>query len=387
MLPFSWSKAPSLDIRKRRLIRRNHSRARSSLNAHVAERHPPFHREPSNRFARIFDNVSSSAISADLPTDPQRQVLCSYTFRQSSADADQHRFRLALRQTLRGQHVLDLRGPNPKCQRSKSAMRTGMAVATNNRHSRLRQSKFRPDDVDDTLLRRIHIKQRHFEFFTVLLQGLNLPGSDRISDGCASRRGRDVVIHGRDRAMWLANFAPSRPQPIKCLRRSNFMHQVQVDVQQRQPPCRRGYHVLIPNFFEKCAFFGHTSMNDRGLRPVFMPQDSLPTKTSVGPLPVRARALHFRCSSLVAAGYHSYSHPSSRVIAPDRFKGNGMLNGKRIAVVLPAYNAEKTLEATVRELPDLVDIRILVDDHSSDRTVEVAHQLGLQFYVHDQNYG
>ena len=64
-----------------------------------------------------------------------------------------------------------------------------------------------------------------------------------------------------------------------------------------------------------------------------------------------------------------------------------MLNGKRIAVVLPAYNAEKTLEATVRELPDLVDIRILVDDHSSDRTVEIAHRLGLQLYVHNRNYG
>ncbi len=64
-----------------------------------------------------------------------------------------------------------------------------------------------------------------------------------------------------------------------------------------------------------------------------------------------------------------------------------MINGKSIAVVLPAYNAEKTLEATVRELPDLVDIRILVDDHSSDRTVEVAHRLGLQYYVHDKNYG
>ena len=64
-----------------------------------------------------------------------------------------------------------------------------------------------------------------------------------------------------------------------------------------------------------------------------------------------------------------------------------MINGKRIAVVLPAYNAEKTLEATVRELPDLVDIRILVDDHSSDRTVEVAKQLGLQFFVHNANYG
>ncbi len=64
-----------------------------------------------------------------------------------------------------------------------------------------------------------------------------------------------------------------------------------------------------------------------------------------------------------------------------------MINGKHIAVVLPAYNAEKTLEATVRDLPDLVDIRILVDDHSSDRTVEVAHRLGLQFFVHDRNYG
>jgi glycosyltransferase involved in cell wall biosynthesis len=64
-----------------------------------------------------------------------------------------------------------------------------------------------------------------------------------------------------------------------------------------------------------------------------------------------------------------------------------MINGKRIAVVLPAYNAEKTLEATVRELPELVDVCILVDDHSSDRTVEIAHRLGLQYFVHDRNYG
>jgi glycosyltransferase involved in cell wall biosynthesis len=64
-----------------------------------------------------------------------------------------------------------------------------------------------------------------------------------------------------------------------------------------------------------------------------------------------------------------------------------MINGKRIAVVLPAYNAEKTLEATVRELPEMVDIRILVDDHSSDRTVEIAGRLGLPFFVHDRNYG
>jgi glycosyltransferase involved in cell wall biosynthesis len=64
-----------------------------------------------------------------------------------------------------------------------------------------------------------------------------------------------------------------------------------------------------------------------------------------------------------------------------------MINGKHIAVVLPAYNAEKTLELTVRELPDLVDTCILVDDHSSDGTVRVAKDLGIPFFVHDKNYG
>jgi glycosyltransferase involved in cell wall biosynthesis len=64
-----------------------------------------------------------------------------------------------------------------------------------------------------------------------------------------------------------------------------------------------------------------------------------------------------------------------------------MLNGKRIAVVMPAYNAEKTLRATVDELPEIVDVRILVDDFSADRTVEVARALGLVHFLHNKNYG
>jgi glycosyltransferase involved in cell wall biosynthesis len=68
-----------------------------------------------------------------------------------------------------------------------------------------------------------------------------------------------------------------------------------------------------------------------------------------------------------------------------------MINGKRIAVVMPAYNAERTLEATLSELPEIVDIRILVDDRSSDRTVELARKLApsadLRVFQHDRNYG
>jgi len=65
-----------------------------------------------------------------------------------------------------------------------------------------------------------------------------------------------------------------------------------------------------------------------------------------------------------------------------------MLEGKKIFVVMPAYNAARTLSQTFRELPHaIVDGVLLVDDHSSDSTVELAHQLGLTTFVHESNIG
>jgi glycosyltransferase involved in cell wall biosynthesis len=64
-----------------------------------------------------------------------------------------------------------------------------------------------------------------------------------------------------------------------------------------------------------------------------------------------------------------------------------LINGKKIVVVLPAYNAERTLEQTIRELTDIVDERILVDDHSSDATAELGRKLGLTVIVHPKNRG
>ena len=64
-----------------------------------------------------------------------------------------------------------------------------------------------------------------------------------------------------------------------------------------------------------------------------------------------------------------------------------MIDRKQIAVVMPAYNAAKTLVQTVAELPDVIDIKILVDDGSSDETVRTAEKLGLKVFAHDQNYG
>jgi len=66
-----------------------------------------------------------------------------------------------------------------------------------------------------------------------------------------------------------------------------------------------------------------------------------------------------------------------------------MIKGKKIIVVLPAYNAARTLERTYAEIPlEMVDEVILVDDGSSDATVEIARKLGIEkIIVHEQNRG
>ena len=65
-----------------------------------------------------------------------------------------------------------------------------------------------------------------------------------------------------------------------------------------------------------------------------------------------------------------------------------MLNNKKIVVVLPAYNASKTLETTYNEIPfEFVDDVVLVDDASRDNTAEVARKLGIHTIVHETNQG
>lgn len=66
-----------------------------------------------------------------------------------------------------------------------------------------------------------------------------------------------------------------------------------------------------------------------------------------------------------------------------------MIYGKKVIVVLPAYNAEKTLEITYNEIPfDIVDEVVLVDDASPDNTIEKGKELGIQHIIkHEKNLG
>lgn len=65
-----------------------------------------------------------------------------------------------------------------------------------------------------------------------------------------------------------------------------------------------------------------------------------------------------------------------------------MLNGQKIIVVMPAYNAARTLAKTVAEIPrDIVDEILLVDDASRDETVDLANRLDIKVFRHEQNFG
>ena len=65
-----------------------------------------------------------------------------------------------------------------------------------------------------------------------------------------------------------------------------------------------------------------------------------------------------------------------------------MINGKKVCVIMPAYNAEKTLKKTYDEIPkDIVDDVILTDDASQDETVKLSQELDIKTFVHTGNKG
>jgi glycosyltransferase involved in cell wall biosynthesis len=94
----------------------------------------------------------------------------------------------------------------------------------------------------------------------------------------------------------------------------------------------------------------------------------------------RARSVHGRAILNRRAALDKGGAADDKTVA--------VIDGKRIAVVMPAYNAEKTLRQTYAEVArEFVDDVILVDDKSSDRTIEVAKELGLHVLAHDKNRG
>src|ERR1035441_2942972 len=126
-----------------------------------------------------------------------------------------------------------------------------MAITADNGHAWQRDAQLRADNVHYTLLGRIHIKQRNPKLAAILLQRFNLLGRNRVGDGKAPWSGRNIVIDCRHGTQRLPQTPSIGTQPVKGLWRRHFMHQVQIDIEQRRLPFGSSDYVRVPDFLKQ----------------------------------------------------------------------------------------------------------------------------------------
>ena len=142
---------PAVDVLVGRVVRRDEPGPRAALDAHVADRHPLFHRQRADRLAAVLEDVAGPATDADPGQQGEDDVLGAHAWDEPAIDPDFVGLRVALEQGLGGEDHLDLARPDPERQRSEGAVRARMRVPAHDRHARLGQSHLRADDVDDPL--------------------------------------------------------------------------------------------------------------------------------------------------------------------------------------------------------------------------------------------
>ena len=134
---------------------------------------------------------------------------------------------------MAGQHVFHLAGADAKSQRAECAVRSGVAVAANYRHPGLREAELGADDVHDALAVAVDAQTADAEFGAVGFQLRELFGRDGVDDGQRPVGRRNAVIGGGDGEVGPADSDSTLAQAVEGLGRRDFVHQVQIDVEQR----------------------------------------------------------------------------------------------------------------------------------------------------------
>src|SRR5205814_4005616 len=115
------------------------------------------------------------------------------------------------------------------------------------------ETKLRSDHMNDALRARVDVEEFDAELFAVSAQRLNLFSGDRIFYWQTSIGGRHVVIDCGDGKIGPAHGTISRTQSIERLGRSNFVDEMQIDVEQRRLVLSGAHYMRIPDFFKECA--------------------------------------------------------------------------------------------------------------------------------------
>ncbi len=236
----------------------DHASARAALDGHVADRHALFHRQGADGGAGVLEHMPRAAANADFGNQGQDDVFGRDAGHKYSIDANFAGLGFALEQALGGQDVFDFTGADSEGQRAKRAVRGGVTVAADDGHAGLGEAEFRADDVNNASVRAGHAVQGDAEFSGVGLHLLDLGGGQGVCNRCKAptalvgvgRGGRDGVVHRGDGFLGAADFESTLAQAGKSLGRGDFMHEVQVDIEDGRGIGLFGDNVGVPEFFE-----------------------------------------------------------------------------------------------------------------------------------------
>jgi len=190
------------------------------------------------------------AREADRRDERQHQVLGGHPAVQPAGDLHPARLRRPLEQALGGQDLLHFRRADAEGQRAESAVGGGVAVAANHGHAGLGEALLGTDDVHHALVLAVHAVAGNAEVLAVLFELLELFGGNRVGDRQGTGGGGDAVIGGGDGLSGAPHLQAALAQSLKRLGRSDFVHQVQVDVQQGRSARLFVDNVSVPHLFK-----------------------------------------------------------------------------------------------------------------------------------------
>ena len=230
------SKSAGANSRPRRyairgFVRGDHAGPSPRFDRHVADGHPLFHGQGSNRLAGVLDAIARAAVRGELTDEIQDQILGRDARRQFAIDANLHRLGQRLQQGLRGQHMFDFAGADAKGQRPERAVRGRVAVAADDRHAGLGQSQLGSDHVYDSLLAVPQVVQFDAEFLAVFAQRVDLLLRNHIQNWQRAVGRGDVMIGRGDGQFWSPHLASRESQTLEGLGAGDLVDQVSVDVQ------------------------------------------------------------------------------------------------------------------------------------------------------------
>ena len=165
--------------------------------------------------------------------------------------------------------MFDLARTDPEGERTKRAMRGGMAVATDQSGAGQGKTLFRPDDMDDALFGRDLVEQFDAEFGCVAAECGELVRTFRIGDRQArairigTGGGRQIMVGHSKREIGAAHLTSGNPKTFECLGTRHLVNEVAIDIDQTGSIIATRNNVRVPDLFVEGAGCGHDAAHIR----------------------------------------------------------------------------------------------------------------------------